>query len=69
MIGTVKWFDQKKGYGFIKPDNQDKDIFVGIRAIEEIGLARLKDNQRLSFQMIADRNGKQQAGHIILIGS
>ncbi len=69
LIGTVKWFDQKKGYGFIKPDNQDKDIFVGIRAIEEIGLARLKDNQRLSFQMIADRNGKQQAGHIILIGS
>ncbi len=69
LTGTVKWFDQKKGYGFIKPDDQDKDIFVGIRTLEEIGLTRLKDNQRLSFQMISDRNGKQQAGHIILIGS
>jgi len=68
LNGTVKWFDQKKGFGFIKPDDQDRDILIHLSAIQEIGLARLKDNQRLSFEVLNDRNGKKQAGHIILIG-
>ncbi len=69
LNGTVKWFDLKKGYGFIKPDDQDRDIFVHITALQEAGLDRLKDNQRISFELINDRNGKKSAGSLQLINS
>ncbi|MGO6949565.1 cold shock domain-containing protein [Rhizobium johnstonii] len=68
LNGTVKWFDRKKGFGFIKPDDQDKDIVLHVSAIKALGLASLKSNQRISFEMINDRNGKKQAGNIILFG-
>jgi cold shock CspA family protein len=69
LTGTVKWFDSKKGYGFLKPDDQDRDIFVHISALQEAGLDRLKDNQRISFELINDRNGKKSAGRLQLIDS
>jgi len=66
--GTVKWFDAKKGFGFIKPDNSDKDVFVHISAVETAGLGRLNDNQRISFEMVTDaRSNKQSAGNLQLI--
>jgi CspA family cold shock protein len=67
LNGTVKWFDLKKGFGFIKPDDQEKDVFVHITALQQAGLDRLRDNQRISFEMINDRNGKQSAGNLQLI--
>jgi cold shock protein len=67
LNGTVKWFDQKKGYGFIKPDDQDRDIFVHITAVQEANLERLKDNQRISFELIMDRNNKQSAGKLQIL--
>ncbi len=67
LNGTVKWFDLKKGYGFIKPDDQDRDIFVHITALQEAGLDRLKDNQRISFELIVDRNNKQSAGKLQIL--
>jgi cold shock protein len=60
--GTVKWFNETKGYGFIQPDNGGKDIFVHISAVERAGLRSLKDGQKVSYEVEADRrSGKESA--------
>ncbi len=64
--GTVKWFNVKKGYGFITPENSDKDIFVHITALEKNGLRRLNDGDVVNFEVYNDR-GRQAAGNIDLI--
>ncbi len=64
--GTVKWFNVKKGYGFITPENSDKDIFVHITALEKNGLRRLNDGDIVNFEVYNDR-GRQAAGNIDLI--
>ncbi len=56
--GTVKWFNEKKGYGFIKPDEEDdKDVFVHISAVEKSGMARLMEGQRVSYQVLNEPRG------------
>ena len=62
-IGTVKWFNTKKGYGFIAPENGDKDIFVHITKLEEKGIRRLNDGQKVSYVPYDDR-GRIAAGEI-----
>ena len=57
-IGTVKWFDIGKGYGFIVPDDGGSDVFVHISAVERAGLERLEDNQKIEFVVRAGRNGR-----------
>jgi CspA family cold shock protein len=59
--GTVKWFDPKKGYGFIHPDDGSKDVFVHISAVESSGLNYLSENQKLSFEVERGSNGKVSA--------
>jgi CspA family cold shock protein len=60
--GTVKWFNETKGYGFIQPDNGGKDVFVHISAVERAGLRSLKDGQKVSYEVEADRrSGKESA--------
>ena len=49
--GIVKWFNQKKGYGFIAPEGEDKDVFVHITAVQAAGLKRLDEDQEVSFEM------------------
>ena len=49
--GTVKWFDNKKGYGFITPTNGDKDLFVHMSGIMMEGYKTLSDNQKVSYQV------------------
>ena len=63
--GTVKWFNNQKGYGFIEPDNGGKDVFVHIRAVERAGWITLNEGQKVSFEMIADRRtGKSSAENL-----
>ena len=60
-IGTVKFFNADKGYGFIAPDTGGNDSFVHISAVERAGLSTLTQNQRVSYELETDRRGKQSA--------
>ncbi len=56
--GTVKFFNQAKGYGFITPDDGPNDIFVHISAVQASGLAGLEDGQKVTFETEPDKRGK-----------
>jgi CspA family cold shock protein len=58
MQGTVKFFNAAKGYGFITPDEGEKDIFVHISAVEQSGLGSLEEGQKITFEVEPDRKGK-----------
>lgn len=60
-IGTVKFFNADKGYGFIAPEQGGNDSFVHISAVERAGMATLQKDQRLSYEVEMDRRGKQSA--------
>ena len=62
-IGTVKWFNTTKGYGFIQPEDGGKDVFVHISAVERAGLGTLKEGQRVEFDVVNER-GKNAAGNL-----
>jgi formylglycine-generating enzyme required for sulfatase activity/cold shock CspA family protein len=64
--GIVKWFNFAKGYGFLKPDGSDKDVFVHISELQKSGLTTLYDNARVTFDMVKDNQGKLSAGNIKL---
>lgn len=64
--GTVKWFNSKKGYGFIQPDDGSKDIFVHISAVEKAGLRYLKEEQKISYDAVENK-GKVSAENIALV--
>jgi CspA family cold shock protein len=58
MAGTVKFFNAERGYGFIKPDDGGRDVFVHVTAVERAGLKSLSEGQRLSFDVEPDKKGK-----------
>lgn len=60
-IGTVKFFNEAKGYGFIAPENGGPDSFVHISAVERAGMRTLQQNQRISYEVETDNRGKQSA--------
>ena len=66
--GTVKWFNATKGFGFIQPDEGGKDVFVHISAVERSGLQGLNDNQKVSYDLEAGRDGRSSAANLQLIG-
>lgn len=63
-IGTVKWFNTTKGYGFIKPDDGGPDVFVHISAVEKAGYTGLAEGARISFEAKAGRSGKVSAENL-----
>lgn len=62
--GTVKWFNTTKGYGFIEPSEGGKDVFVHISQVERSGLTGLADNQKVEFELIDGKDGRQMAADI-----
>jgi CspA family cold shock protein len=62
-IGTVKWFNPVKGFGFIKPESGSRDVFVHISAVERSGLGTLVEGQRLSYEIVKER-GKEAADNL-----
>jgi cold shock protein len=64
-VGTVKWFNATKGFGFIQPDDGGKDVFVHISAVEQAGMNGLNEGQKISYELISDRrSGKVSAGNL-----
>jgi len=59
-VGTVKWFNPSKGFGFIEPESGGKDIFVHVSAVEQSGLSGLDEGQKIEFD-IQEENGKESA--------
>lgn len=63
-IGTVKFFNEQKGYGFIAPEGGGGDAFVHITAVERSGMSTLRENQRVSYELQEDRRGKMAATNL-----
>jgi len=61
--GTVKFFNTQKGFGFIRPDDGSKDVFVHITAVERAGLRSLAEGQKITYEIVTER-GKQAAGNL-----
>ena len=62
--GTVKWFNTTKGFGFIAPDEGGSDVFVHISAVEQAGMTGLADDQKINYELIEGRDGRQMAGNL-----
>lgn len=60
-VGTVKFFNETKGYGFIQPDGGGQDAFVHISAVERSGMQTLRENQRVSYELQQDNRGRNSA--------
>ena len=66
-IGTVKFFNTTKGFGFIQPEDGGKDVFVHISAVERSGLTGLKDDQKVTYELATGRDGRESAENIALV--
>jgi cold shock protein len=69
MTGTVKFFNGERGYGFIKPDDGGRDVFVHITAVERAGLKDLTEGQRITFEVEPDKKGKGPKAVNLVINS
>ncbi|WP_346909512.1 cold-shock protein [uncultured Roseibium sp.] len=67
-IGTVKFFNSTKGFGFIQPDDGGQDVFVHVTAVERAGIPPITEGQKLSFEVVQDkRSGKSAADNLQLV--
>ena len=65
-IGTVKWFNLTKGYGFIEPQDGTNDAFVHISAVERAGLHSLREGQKVTYELVPGQNGKSSAENLVV---
>tara|TARA_B100000131_G_C18050453_1_gene586225 strand:+ start:123 stop:335 length:213 start_codon:yes stop_codon:yes gene_type:complete len=65
--GTVKWFNPRKGYGFIEPEEGDNDVFVHISAVQKSGLDKLTEGQKIEYDLEEQKNGKSAAENIKVV--
>ena len=66
-VGTVKWFNNAKGFGFIQPEDGSKDVFVHISAVERAGLSTLAEGQKVEFELAPGRDGRTAADSITVV--
>ncbi len=62
--GTVKWFDETKGFGFITPDEGGNDVFVHISALQESELDKLNEGQKVEYELVDGRDGRKAAANL-----
>ena len=65
--GTVKWFNPRKGYGFIQPEGGDRDVFVHISAVERAGIGSLREGQKVQYELVKDQRGKTSADSLVAL--
>ena len=68
QTGSVKWFDPIRGFGFITPEQGDKDAFVHISAVERAGLQGLAEGQKVEYELQPGKNGKEAAENLQIVG-
>ena len=64
-VGTVKWFNPTKRFGFIEPEDGSKDVFVHISAVEKAGLSTLREGQKIEYELVPGENGKSSAENLV----
>ncbi|WP_020039692.1 cold-shock protein [Salipiger mucosus] len=64
--GTVKWFNTTKGFGFIEPEQGNRDVFLHISAVERAGISRVEDGQKVTFDVETGRDGREAASNLAL---
>ncbi|NVJ93080.1 MAG: cold-shock protein [Methylocystaceae bacterium] len=67
-VGSVKWFNPTKGFGFIEPEDGGADAFVHISAVEQAGLSGLQEGQKVDYDLETGRNGKSSATNLKVVG-
>ena len=65
-VGTVKWFNPTKGFGFIEPEGGQKDVFVHISAVQRAGIGTLREGQKVQFDIVSGRDGRPAADNLSL---
>ena len=66
-VGSVKWFNPAKGFGFIEPEDGGQDAFVHISALEQAGLSTLQEGQKVQYELVPGRDGKSAAENVVLL--
>ncbi len=66
-VGTVKWFNPTKGFGFIEPEDGGKDAFVHISAVQQAGMQTLREGQKVEFELVPGDNGRSSAENLVAL--
>ncbi|MDH5748698.1 MAG: cold-shock protein [Rhodospirillales bacterium] len=66
-VGTVKWFNPAKGFGFIEPEDGSKDAFVHISAVQRAGMDTLREGQKIQYELVPGQNGKSSAENLVAV--